>query len=222
MAPVKEVDLVLGHTRIASPRLCPELSLRLITPECPLWRADERDLLKLGLPEPFWGFCWAGGQALARYLLDHPQWVESRTVLDFGAGCGVAGIAAKLAGAARVCAADIDPLAEVAAGINAELNGVEIETTTRDVLGDEVTGFEVILLGDMLYEAGLAGRVQAWLSGRNKTILMGSPDRGYVDSSLWTELESYAAPADIDSDPGTYRAADGGSHLQAAAVYTLP
>lgn len=214
MASIKEVELVLGHTRPTSPHLCPELSLRLITPECPLWRANEQDLLKLGLPEPFWGFCWAGGQALARYLLDHPQWVEDRTVLDFGSGCGVGGIAAKRAGALRVLAADIDPLAEVAAGINAGLNGVEIETTTRDLLGDEAAGFEVILLGDMFYEAELAGRVQAWLRGRaDARVLMGSPDRGHIDNGRWKQLEKYAVPADVDSD---------GSHLQEAAVYTLP
>lgn len=211
MAAIKEVDLVMGHTREVSPHLCPELSLRLITPECPLWRADERDLLKLGLEEPFWGFCWAGGQALARYILDHPECVAGKSVLDLGSGCGVAGIAARRVGALRVLAADIDPLAEVAAGINAGLNGVEIETVTGDLLGEPVGGFEVILLGDMHYEAELAGRVQAWLGGLSQTILMGSPDRGHIDTRLWKQLEKYAAPADVD-----------GGHLQPAVVYTLP
>jgi predicted nicotinamide N-methyase len=210
MAEIQEVELVLGHTRPASPHLCPELSLRLITPECPLWRANEQDLLKLQLPEPFWGFCWAGGQALARYVLDHPGQVAGKSVLDFGAGCGIAGIAAKRAGARRVLAADTDPLAEVAVGINAELNGVEIEAVTRDLLGESVGDFEVILLGDMFYEAELAGRVQAWLSRQNSTILMGSPDRGHVDAGLWTRLEEYEAPADVD-----------GGHLQLASVYSL-
>ena len=210
MAEIQEVELVLGHTRPASPRLCPELSLRLITPECPLWRANEQDLLKMGLPEPFWGFCWAGGQALARYVLDHPDRVAGKSVLDFGAGCGIVGIAAKRAGAARVLAADTDPLAAVAVGINAEQNNVEIETATRDLLGEPVAGFEVILLGDMLYEAGLAGRVQDWLGGQNTTILMGSPDRGHVDAGMWIRLEEYEAPADVD-----------GGHLQQAAVYTI-
>jgi predicted nicotinamide N-methyase len=212
MAEIQEVEFILGHTRPASPRLCPELSLRLITPECPLWRANEQDLETLGLPEPFWGFCWAGGQALARYVLDHPDQVAGKSVLDFGAGCGVAGIAAKRAGARRVLAADIDPLAAVAVGINAKRNGVEIDTTTRDLLGEDVAEYEVILLGDMFYEAELAGRVQAWLNGQNNTILMGSPDRGHVDTAKWTELERYEAPADIDGD---------GSHLQAVAVYTV-
>jgi len=98
--------------------------------------------------------------------------------------------------------------------INAELNGVEIETATRDLLGEQVSGFEAILLGDMFYEAELAGLVQAWLSGQqNKTILMGSPDRGHIDTGRWKRLEKYSAPADIDSN---------GSHLQEAAVYTIP
>jgi predicted nicotinamide N-methyase len=212
MAAIQEVEFILGHTRLTSPYLCPELSLRLITPECPLWRANEQDLEKLQLPEPFWGFCWAGGQALARYVLDHPEVVAGKDVLDFGAGCGVAGIAAKRAGARRVCAADIDPLSAVAVGINAEQNGVEIETITRDLLGKPVGDFEVILLGDMFYEADLAGRVQAWLGGQGNTILMGSPDRGHVDAGLWTELGRYAAPADVDGN---------GSHLQDAFVYTV-
>jgi predicted nicotinamide N-methyase len=213
MAEIQEVEFVLEHTRPTSPYLCPELSLRLITPECPLWRADERDLLKLNLPEPFWGFCWAGGQALARYVLDHPDRVAGKRVLDFGAGCGVAGIAAKRAGARRVCAADTDPLAAVAAAINAQLNGVELEITTRDLLGERVGGFEVILLGDMFYEAELAERVQDWLTGSaDVKILMGSPDRGHIDAELWTRVAQYEAPADVDAD---------GSHLRDAAVYAI-
>jgi predicted nicotinamide N-methyase len=178
-----------------------------------LWRANERDLQELGLLDPFWGFCWAGGQALARYILDHSEWVADKTVLDFGAGCGVVGIAAKRAGARRVCAADTDPLAAVAVRINAELNDVEIETTTRDLLGEQLTDFEVILLGDMFYEAELAGRVQDWLNRLvNARILMGDPGRGHVDNGRWTRLEKYAAPADVDGD---------GSHLREAVVYTI-
>jgi predicted nicotinamide N-methyase len=200
------------HTRVQSPYLCPELSLRLITPGCPLWRADERDLQELGLEDPFWGFCWAGGQALARYILDHPEWVAGKAVLDFGAGCGVVGIAAKRAGARRVCAADTDPLAAVAVAINAELNGVEIETTTRDLLGEEVADFEAILLGDMFYEAELAGEVQTWLSeciDKQALILMGDPGRGHIECGRWRQLEKYAAPADVDMD---------GSHLRDTVV----
>ena len=212
MAEIQEVEFVLGHTRPARPHLCPELSLRLITPGCPLWRADERELLRLGLPEPFWGFCWAGGQALARYILDHPGRVAGKNVLDFGAGCGVVGIAAKRAGARRVLAADVDPLAAVAVDINAELNGVEVETTTRDLLGENVAEYKAILLGDMFYEAELAGRVHDWLSKQNSTILMGSPDRGYVDAGQWERLAEYKAPADVDQD---------GSHFQRTAVYTV-
>lgn len=213
MNSIRKIEVIRGHTRVQSPYLCPELSLRLVTPKCPLWRATERDLQELGLSDPFWGFCWAGGQALARYILDHSEWVADKTVLDFGAGCGVAGIAARRAGARRVLAADTDPLAALAVQINAELNHMEIQTTTRDLLGERVNDFEVILLGDMFYEAELAGRVQDWLNGQlNTTILMGSPDRGHVDTGCWKQLEKYATPADIDED---------GSHLQQTAVYTI-
>ncbi len=210
-----QADLILGHTRLSRPFLCPEMSLRLITPECPLWRANEMDLRELGLGDPFWGFCWAGGQVLARYLLDHPEWVAGRRVLDFGAGCGVAGIAAKRAGARRVLAADIDPLSAVAVGINAGLNGVEVETATRDLIGEEIEDFDVVLLGDMFYEADLAGRVQSWLTevvADRARVLMGDPGRGHVDPGRWTRLATHKAPADVDGD---------GSRLQPAAVYTL-
>jgi predicted nicotinamide N-methyase len=208
-------DIVRCHTRVASPRLCPEISLLLITPECPLWRAGEGDLQKLGLKDPFWGFCWAGGQALARYILDHPECVAGRRVLDFGAGCGVVGIAAKRAGARQVLAADIDPLSAVAVGINAKLNGVKVETTTRDLIGEKVADFDAVLLGDMFYESDLAGRAQSWLTDAvagEVRVLMGDPQRGHGEPGRWTRLATYKAPADVDGD---------GSRLQQSAVYTL-
>jgi predicted nicotinamide N-methyase len=215
-------DFVIKHTRLASPFLCPELSLRLITPECPLWCAGEGDLQRLGLQDPFWGFCWAGGQALARYILDHPERVAGARVLDFGAGCGVAGIAARRAGARHVLAADVDPLSAVAVGLNAGVNGVEVETATRDPIGEEIADFDVVLLGDVFYEADLSGRVQSWLTdvvADRAQVLMGDPKRGHVEPGRWTRLATYAAPADVD--PGTYRAGNGGGHLRRAVVYTI-
>jgi predicted nicotinamide N-methyase len=151
-------ELVLQHTVVATPPLCPELRLHLVTETCPLWRATEADLARLGLSEPYWAFCWPGGQALARHLLDHPALVAGARVLDFGAGSGVEAIAALRAGAAHALAADIDPLAGVACRLNARLNDVALEVTDEDLVGSD-RGWDVVLVGDMFYERRLAERV---------------------------------------------------------------
>ncbi|HEY3450216.1 MAG TPA: 50S ribosomal protein L11 methyltransferase [Myxococcales bacterium] len=201
-------SLVLAHTVVARPPLVPELSLRLVTEACPLWRATEADLEKLGLPEPFWAFAWPGGQALARHVIDHPELARARRVLDFGSGCAVEAIAAARAGAACVLAADIDPLACEAASLNAALNGVALETTCRDLVGlDE--GWDLVLVGDMFYEAALAERLADWLSrlaARGATVLVGDPNRGFFDAARAERLAEYDAPADVDV-AGRYRRA---------------
>lgn len=219
-------EIILRHTVVASPRLCPEIRLRLITPECPLWRASEDEALGLGLVEPYWAFPWAGGQALARYVLDEPGVVMGKRVLDFGAGGAVEGIAAGLAGAA-VTVADIDPMAVTAALINAELNGVTIEGTTEDFLGppqssdmtarvSEVVGrWDVVLAGDVFYGSEMARIVASWLSAlaeAGTTVLIGDANRGFLDTSGFVTKARYDAPADNDAD---------GSFLQPATVYCM-
>src|SRR5437868_15456592 len=119
-------DFVREQTAITAPPLVPEIRLHLATEVTPIWQATEERLVRSGLPPPFWAFAWAGGQALARYLLDHPETVAGRELLDFGAGSGLVAIAAAKAGAARVIAAEIDPFATAAIAINAALNDVEI------------------------------------------------------------------------------------------------
>ncbi|MFN7135589.1 MAG: class I SAM-dependent methyltransferase, partial [Myxococcales bacterium] len=192
--------LIEAHTEIARPPLCPELRLHLVTERCALWRAGEDELAALGLPPPYWAFCWAGGQALARYLLDHPDAVHGRNVLDFGAGGGVEALAAARAGASAVLASDIDPFAVQALEMNAALNDVRLTATSRDLLGlDE--GWDVVLAGDVCYDRALAGQVQAWLerlAARGADVLVGDPRRGYLDESRLSRIAELDAPSDVD------------------------
>ena len=124
-----------ANTAVEVPPLIPEIRLHLATEIVPIWRATEEELAELGVPPPYWAFAWAGGQALARYILDNPEIVAGRAVLDFASGSGLAAIAAAMAGAATVTAADIDPYASAAIGLNAALNGVSVEVTSGDIIG---------------------------------------------------------------------------------------
>ncbi len=193
--------LVLDNTRLVSPHLCPELSLHLVTEDCPWWRQSPEDLELQGIDEPFWGFAWAGGQALARHLLDSPGLVRGRRILDFGAGCGIVGLAAARAGAARVQAVDIDPVCEVACRLNAQANGLTIETETRDLVGEQVD-VDLLVAGDMTYDAGLTARLVRWfrgLAGRGVCVLLGDPGRGFLEPGGLEEVGCYDAPADNDA-----------------------
>ncbi|MBI5544555.1 MAG: methyltransferase [Deltaproteobacteria bacterium] len=201
---------ILGLTVVARPPLVPELALHLITEACPLWRATEADLARIGLPEPFWAFAWPGGQALARHLLDHPEIARGRRVLDFGSGCAIEALAALVAGASSVLAADVDPQAAEAARANAELNHLagRLTTTTRDLLGAD-EGWELVLAGDMFYDAGLASRVGEWLgelARRGALVLVGDPHRGFFDAARAEKLAEYDEHADVDVE-GRYRRA---------------
>jgi predicted nicotinamide N-methyase len=183
-----------ANTAIEVPPLIPEIRLHLASEIVPIWRATEEDLAALGLPPPYWAFAWAGGQALARYVLDNPEIVAGQTVLDFASGSGLAAIAAALAGAATVTAADIDPYASAAIGLNAALNGVSVEVTSGDIIGS--TGpWDVVLAGDICYERPLADRVTAWLRGLSEagvTVLLGDPGRTYLPKEGLEWLVRYA------------------------------
>ena len=192
---------VREHTVTARPWLCPEVAMRLITHECPLWYRSEDDVHAMGWETPFWAFAWPGGQSLARHLLDHPALVAGKTVLDFGAGGAVEGIAAMMAGARRVIASDIDPVAAVAMEVNAALNGVALEVTTEDLIGRDDPAWEVVLAGDMFYDAELAVRVLDWLAAlarRGATVLLGDPGRGNVPAARVEAAAWYEAPFDTD------------------------
>lgn len=192
---------IADHTTVTTPPLCPEIRLRLSTPDMPLWRADEGELARLGVPDPYWAFCWGGGQALARYLLDHGDLVADRRVLDLGSGGGVAAIAAALGGARHVCAADTDPWAAEAAIMNARLNDVVLETTTSDLLAGPTGNWDVVLAADLCYDAPLALRVVEWLAAharRGALCLLSDLDRGFLPPADLRVLETYRAPADVD------------------------
>src|SRR5271163_1990570 len=127
-------DFVHRNTAIGTPPLAPEIRLHLATEVTPIWQATEESLARFGTPPPFWAFAWAGGQALARYLLDHPETVAGHDVLDLASGSGMVAIAAAMAGARRVTGSDIDPFAAAAIALNAALNGVSVSIETRDLL----------------------------------------------------------------------------------------
>lgn len=196
-------EVILRETVVASPPCCPEIRLHLVTDACSLWRATERDLEAMGLPPPFWAFAWAGGQALARFVLDHPETVARKRVLDLGAGSGLVGIAAMRAGAAEVVASDIDPFAVAAIDLNLELNApvtCPFRTTTRDLVGGPPTA-EVILAGDVAYAREEAERIVAWLgtmAAAGVEVFAGDPSRGFLASAAARHLADYDAPADVD------------------------
>ena len=158
----------------------------------------EEELGALGLPPPFWAFAWAGGQALARWILDHPEEVRGRRMLDFATGSGLVAIAAARAGAASALAADVDGFCEAAVALNAEANGVRVAFTAADLLDADPPGdADVVCAGDIAYERPLAGRVRAWLQaarGRGARVLVGDPGRTYFDPTGWTRLADYRVP----------------------------
>src|SRR5262245_1722740 len=174
------VHFVRSNTAIEVPPLVPEIRLHLATEVTPIWQATEETLARNGLPPPFWAFAWAGGQALARYLLDHPEKVDGREALDFGSGSGLVAIAAAMAGAAKVTAAEIDPFAAAAIAANAALNQVEIEIITADLIESHNRSWAVVTAGDICYEQPLTERAMAWLrrlAGRGSLVLLGDPGR---------------------------------------------
>jgi predicted nicotinamide N-methyase len=185
---------ILESTLPSATPLVPEICLYLASELLPLWRKTERQLEAEGVPPPYWAFAWAGGQALARHVLDHPELVAGREVLDLGAGSGLVGIAAAKAGASRVVAADIDLFAAEAIALNAAANAVEIAVVTEDQIGG-ARGWATILVGDLCYERPVAERLLAWLgeqARRGATVLLGDPGRSYFPEATLERLAVYA------------------------------
>jgi predicted nicotinamide N-methyase len=198
--PAGPTDFVRANTVIAAPPLVPEIQLHLASEITPLWHATEASLAKDQLPPPYWAFAWAGGQALARHILDHPALVRGRTLLDFGAGSGLVAIAAAKAGA-RVTAAEIDPFATAAIALNAALNGVEVALERNDVIGRESVPWQAVLAGDMCYERPLAERLTLWLralAARGVTVLLGDPGRAYLPATGLEALARYDVPTSLE------------------------
>jgi predicted nicotinamide N-methyase len=187
---------IRAHTRLLPVPHAPEIALHVAEEATELWQKTEDELAIIGLPPPFWAFAWAGGQALARYLLDHPQIVAGRRVLDFASGSGLVAIAAGRSGATRVEACDIDAFAVAAIGINAQANGVAVTVTAEDLIGRD-EGWEIICAGDVCYERDMAERVIAWLSAlsaRGATVLIGDPGRSYLPKARLEAVATYEVP----------------------------
>jgi predicted nicotinamide N-methyase len=187
---------VRAHTRLAALPFVPEVSLHLADDAIALWEHTER-AAGTRLAPPFWAFAWAGGQALARYLLDHPDLVAGRTVLDLAAGGGVVSVAAAKAGAARVTAAEIDPAALAALALNASANGVTVTAVLGDILDAEPPDADLITAGDVCYNRDMTARVLAFLSraaARATDVLVGDPGRAYVPRDRLDALATYRVP----------------------------
>lgn len=176
---------ILDNTALIAPPHVPELRLHLADEAHDLWHRTEEELDAIGLPPPFWAFAWAGGQALARHLLDRPETVRGRRVLDFASGSGLVAIAAARAGAAHVLAADIDPFCAAAVQLNAATNHVSVEFRDGDLIGADES-WDVVVAGDVFYDRPMAERVAPWLRSlakRGATVLVGDPGRAYLPKS---------------------------------------
>ncbi len=188
---------ILANTRLQPVPHAPEISLWLADEVTPIWRLTEEELGEMGVPPPFWAFAWAGGQGLARWLLDNPHAVAGKRVLDFAAGSGLVGVAAMKAGAASVLCADIDPYCAAAVDLNARANGVSLGFTDTDLLDAPPPAVDVICAGDVFYERPMAGRVLDWL-GQARTkgfrVVVGDPGRTYFPKSGLTLLAEYEVP----------------------------
>jgi predicted nicotinamide N-methyase len=206
---------VSRNTEIGFPPLVSEIRLHLASEVTPIWEATEATLAESGLPPPFWAFAWAGGQALARYLLDHPASVRGREILDFGSGSGLVAIAAALAGAASVTAAEIDRFAAAAIAANAALNRVELAVTSADLLDAPGRVWPVITAGDICCEQPMAERAIRWLrrrAGESSLVLLGDPQRAYLPRSGLVELARYRVPTSRELED---------SEVREAAVYRV-
>ena len=185
------------NTAVKAPPLVPEIRLHLATEITPIWQATEESLARRAVPPPYWAFAWAGGQALARYLLDHPETVAGGSVLDFGSGSGLVAIAAAKAGSRRVLAADIDPFAAAAIAANAALNDVRVGIATADMVGLAHEGWDIVAAGDVCYEREMAERVVPWLralAGSGALVLLGDPGRAYLPAAGLVAHAHYLVP----------------------------
>ena len=199
--------LIRSETELSSVPLVPEVRLHLLMPSNPLWCATPEEATEQGLQMPFWAFAWPGGQALARWLIDHPSIAERRRVLDVGSGGAIEAIAAMRAGARSALCVDVDPVASVAARLNATANGVTLEATSLDPLAVDATSFDcdVVLVGDLSFDVAITARLVPWLAAHHalgRTVLVG--DAGRVMLPEWFEsVGSVMAPFDGNPDGST-------------------
>ncbi|MBN9454163.1 MAG: methyltransferase [Bosea sp.] len=187
---------IRAHTRLLPVPYAPEIALHVAEEATELWQKTEDELAVIGLPPPFWAFAWAGGQALARYLLDHPDIVAGRRTLDFASGSGLVAIAAAKVGAGPVEACDIDAFAAAAIAINATANAAAVTPRCENLIGRD-EGWDVVCAGDVCYEREMAERVIGWLQGlsaRGATVLIGDPGRSYLPRERLEAVATYEVP----------------------------
>jgi predicted nicotinamide N-methyase len=188
---------IAANTALLPVPLVPEIRLHLAHEAVPMWQKTEEELGEIGLPPPFWAFAWAGGQALARYVLDNPDTVRGRHVLDLASGSGLVAIAAAKAGAASVLAADIDGFALAAISLNATVNAVAVSITGANLLATPPPAFDTVLVGDLFYERDLAASVLAWLDAaqsQGSLVLIGDPGRSYLPKHRLASIAEYSVP----------------------------
>lgn len=206
---------IRANTTLLPVPLTPEIHLHLAHEAVPLWQKTEEELGEIGLPPPFWAFAWAGGQALARFVLDHPVIVNSKSVVDIASGSGLVAIAAMKAGASNVLAADIDEFAVASMALNAGANHVSLSTTSIDLLLSPPPDIDVILVGDLFYEKSIAEKVFVWLvaaKANGTHVLIGDPGRSYLPQDKLTKLAEYNVPVTRDLED---------SEIKRTAVWTL-
>lgn len=205
-------EFISRNTRVQATPLLPEIELFLAHEMLPLWQLTENELERSGLPPPYWAFAWAGGQALARFILDNPQMVAGKHVLDLACGSGIVAIAAAQAGARSVLAADLDALACAACKMNAEHNNAQIQVLQTDLITSKappkihrqtnddycaaatLSSIEVIVSGDVFYEQPMAEKFEAWLramAGAERLVLVGDPHRTYFPQHGVELLQRY-------------------------------
>lgn len=192
---------ILEHTELVAPPLLPEVKLHLATEMTALWTASETFLQRNGVEAPFWAFAWAGGQALARHVLDRPEIVRGKRVLDFASGSGLVAIAAMKAGARRVIANDTDPFACEAMKLAFAANTVSVDIDTCDRIGEELSGIDLVLAGDVFYERSMADRVWPWfrdLAARGIDVLYGDPARTYAPADFIVRVDELRVPTSSD------------------------
>ncbi len=207
VTPDERRRFIVEHTTAAAPPIVPEITLRTGGLSMPLWEAAALTDTRPAVPPPYWAWAWAGGQALARHVLDHPDLVGGRRVADIGCGGGIVAIAAARAGAARVSAIDLEPFAIEACRLNADANAATLDLMEADPI-DTDDGWETVLVGDMWYESELATRMAPWLralSARGALVLTGDPGRAHLPATGLVELASYEVPTTEDLEDVTTR-----------------
>ncbi len=195
-------EFICAQTATGTASIVPEIKLYLASEVTPLWHLTEERLRGNDpLPPPYWAFAWPGGQGLARYILDNPELVRGKRVMDFAAGCGIAAIAAMKAGATQALADDIDLLSQTAIGLNAGLNGVEVEIHRVISMEKAFTGADLIVVGDVFYQQAMSAVILRWLYlciAQGVRVLVADPGRAYVPKEGLKELVRYDVPTSRD------------------------